>query len=49
MLIASMIMMAGCGSNDSDAGEQAAEQEQNTPFHSSRYQIVDQHRQKSEQ
>ena len=28
MLIASMIMMAGCGSNDSDAGEQAAEQEQ---------------------
>ena len=28
MLIASMIMMAGCGSSDSDAGEQAAEQEQ---------------------
>ena len=28
MLIASMIMMAGCGSSDSDAGEPAAEQEQ---------------------
>ena len=28
MLIAAMIMMAGCGSSDSDAGEQAAEQEQ---------------------
>ena len=28
MLIASTIMMAGCGSSDSDAGEQAAEQEQ---------------------
>ena len=28
MLIASMIMMAGCGSSDSDAGEQEAEQEQ---------------------
>ena len=28
MLIAAMIMMAGCGSSDSDAGEQEAEQEQ---------------------